>query len=238
MRTGETKMAAFSPDVLDEFLSPDFLAHVCEKFHYGETQIPELRAVAEEMLPLMQKEAFWEWKEIRLEQQEKDSDETVIYENVVMSLGAGLDELQESYSGKGLLSQSYMLEVLASEILLKGYDAYNCYIKENTAWHVAKYHFPGSEEKFPLDMLPHMLREVTKEVTCNAAFCMLPKKSVAFVAELTQDEKVQCEAVCIGCQNTSCQNRIEDGSPEHRRIAFMTDMPLPYGYSRIFGKYH
>ncbi|MCM1253342.1 MAG: hypothetical protein NC321_11015 [Clostridium sp.] len=231
-------MSAFFPDVLDEFLSPDFLANMCEKFHYEETQIPELREVAGEMLPLMRGEAFWERGKIRPDKQEEYQDGASVYENVVMSLGAGLDDLQDSYSGKGLLSQSYMLEVLASELLLKGYDAYNRYIKENTDWHVARYHFPGGEEKFPLDMLPRLLEEAGGKVSCNTAFCMLPKKSVAFVAELTQDEKVQCGAVCIGCQNTRCQNRIEDGSPEHRRIASMTDMPLPYGYSRIFGKYH
>ena len=221
-------MAAFFPDVLDEFLTSDFLEHVREKFHYGETRKAEFQAVAEEMLPLMRKEAFF----LEERQAEKDS---VIYENVVMSLGKALDDLQESYSKKGLLSESYMLEVLASEVLMRGYEAYNRYVSGNTDWHVAKYHFPGSEEAFPIEMLPQLLQKVTLQVTCNDAFCMQPKKSVAFVAELTQDEKVQCQGICVGCHNLHCANRITDDDPVKRRITEMTDMPLTYGYSRIFG---
>ncbi len=221
-------MAAFFPDVLDEFLTSDFLEHVREKFHYGETRKVEFQAVAEEMLPLMRKEAFF----LEERQAEKDS---MIYENVVMSLGKALDDLQESYSKKGLLSESYMLEVLASEVLMKGYEAYNRYVRENTDWHVAKYHFPGSEEAFPIDMLPQLIQNVTLQVTCNDAFCMQPKKSVAFVAELTQDEKVQCQGICVGCHNLHCVNRITDDDPVKRRITEMTDMTLTYGYSRIFG---
>lgn len=202
-------MAAFFPDVLDEFLTSDFLEHVRKKFHYGETQELEFQAVAEEMLPVMCRDAFWEHKEISPENQTDNTDETALaYEKVIMSLGAGLDDLQESYNKKGLLSQSYMLEVLAGELLLKGYDAYNRYVKESTDWHVAKYHFPGNEEKFPLDMLPRLLEEVGGKVRCNAAFCMLPKKSVAFVAEWTQDEKVQCQGICAGCNNISCHTAI------------------------------
>lgn len=221
-------MAVFFPDVLDEFLTSDFLEHVREKFHYGETRKAEFRAVAEEMLPLMRKEAFF----LEERQTEKDS---VIYEIVVMSLGKAMDDLQESYSKKGLLSESYIVEVLASEVLMRGYEAYNRYVRENTDWHVAKYHFPGSEEAFPIDMLPQLLQNVTLQVTCNAAFCMQPKKSVVFVAELTQDEKVQCQGICVGCHNLHCANRITDDDPVKRRITEMTDMPLTYGYSRIFG---
>ncbi|MBD5452821.1 MAG: hypothetical protein HDR30_00645 [Lachnospiraceae bacterium] len=227
-------MAAFFPDVLDEFSTSDFLEHVREKFHYGETRKAEFKAVAEEMLPLMREEAFWEYKEFFMEEQQAEKD-SVIYENVVMSLGKALDDLQESYSKKGLLSESYMLEVLASEVLMKGYEAYNRYVRENTDWHVAKYHFPGSEEAFPIEMLPQLLQKVTLQVTCNDAFCMQPKKSVVFVAELTQDENVYCKGICVGCHNLHCANRITDSDPVKRRITEMTDMPLSYGYSRIFG---
>ena len=221
-------MAVFFPDVLDAFLTSDFLEQVREKFHYGETRKAEFQTVAEEMLPLMRKEAFF----VEERQTEKNG---VIYENVVMSLGNALDDLQESYSKKGLLSESYILEVLASEVLMRGYEAYSCYVRENTGWHVAKYHFPGSEEAFPIDMLPQLLQNVTLQVTCNEAFCMQPKKSVAFVAELTQDEKVQCQVICVGCNQINCFNRIEDNCQVRKRIMKMADMLLTYGYSRIFG---
>lgn len=224
-------MATFFSEVLDGFLSPVFLEKVHKKFHFSETHMAALEKVAKEMLPLMHRDAFWESKEFLMENPRRHS---AFYERVVMSLGEGIDDLQEQYTGEGLLLQSYMLEALASELLLRGYDAYNGYIRENTKLHVARYHFPGSEEAFPIEALPDLLEAVTPRVTCNSAFCMLPKKSVAFLAELTEDAKVQCQGVCIGCGNKTCPNRIEDDCEIRKRIAAMTDMPLPYGYSRIF----
>lgn len=228
-------MAAFFPNVLDKFLSPTFLEGVRKKYHYEETQASEFQVVAEEMLPLMREEAFWE-RRVSLEGNKHQSEEyNMMHEKVVMSLGNGVDRLQEKYSKRELLSQSYMIEVLASELLLQGYAAYNHYIRENTDWHVARYHFLGSEEDFPLEMLPDLLKELTPLITCNSAFCMLPKKSVAFIAELTQDDKVQCRGICVGCNNLNCSNRMEDGGLVHKRLSVMTDMPLTYGYGRIFG---
>lgn len=160
------------------------------------------------------------------------------YERVVISLGPGIDILQEQYGEKGFLSKSYMLEALASELLLESYGAYNRYAAETTDYHVARYHFPESEAAYPLERMPELLAGLTERVSCNAAFCLLPKKSVVFVAELTRDETVQCEGICMGCGNVRCINRIgiTDAFGWRRRMAKMTDMPLNYGYSRIFGK--
>lgn len=229
-------MKAFFPDLLDEFLAPAFLEGVRRKFHYGDIQADEFRAVAKEMLPLMREDAFWERKEYLQPDQYRTGNSDAAYEKVVMSLGKGIDCLQDSYSEKGMLSLSYMVEVLASELLMRGYEAYNRDRKETSNWHVARYHFLGSEEEYPLEMLPQLLGELTAEITCTSAFCMSPKKSVAFIAELTQDEKIHCKGICVGCNNICCPNRVADDSLAHRRIAVMADMPLTYGYSRIFGR--
>lgn len=224
-------MADFFTDLLDGFLNPSFLEKVRDKFHYEETRSSELRAVAEQMFPLIREEAFWE---SNISSLQKSSG--AVYEDVVMSLGAGIDSLQDHYSSQGMLSRSYMLEVLTSELLLQGYGAYNRYIEKNTDRHVARYHFLGSEDSFPLSMLPSLLDITDGRITCNEAFCMLPKKSVAFVAELTQDEKVRCEGVCVGCNRRQCPNRIAGNHPDQGIIARMADLPLTYGYGRIFGK--
>lgn len=216
---------------MDEFISADFLEKTQKKFHFGKEQIAQIRAVAEEMLPLMREESFWTRKAYSLKNRQFDK-ESDGYDCAAMSLGHGVDLLQESYSEKGLLSESYIVEVLAGELLMQGYDAYNRYIAEHTDRHVARYHFPGSEDSFSLEMLPELLKELTQEITCNAAFCMQPKKSVVFVAELTQDETVRCRGICIGCGSTSCPNRVEENDLIRKRMA---DMPLTYGYSRIFG---
>lgn len=225
-------MEHFFPVLLEEFVTPVFLGNVRRKFHFEEEQAEEIRIVAAEMLPILRKEAFWARAAYFPENQSLSKDADSAYECAAMSLGQGVDLLQESYSEKGLLMQSYMIEVLAGELLMRGYDAYNRYISEHTDRHVARYHFPGSEENFPLDMIPWLLRELTPKITCNAAFCMQPKKSVVFIAELTQDESVHCQGICVGCMNAACPNRIEENSLIRKRVA---DMPLTYGYRRIFG---
>ena len=230
-------MAAFFPEVLEAFLTPDFLEGVRRKFHYGDTKTAAFQAVAQEMLPLMREQAFWDSSAFSLEScQPKESADTV-YERVIMSLGGGLDALQEHYSEEGKLSEGYMLEVLASELLLKGYGAYNRYVRENRDRYVARYHFLGSEEAFPLELLPELLEGMAGRIVCNSAFCLIPKKSVVFVSELTQDTKVQCESICVGCHNLQCPNRTEDDSPRGRMLAKMADIPLSYGYSRILGRF-
>lgn len=225
-------MEHFFPALLDEFISADFLEKVRKKFHFEKEQTAQIRGVAEEMLPDMREEAFWIRKASSVERQRLPDASDTAYECAAMSLGRGIDLLQEGYSEKGLLLESYIVEVLAGELLMSGYDAYNRYIAEHTERHVARYHFPGSEDTFPLEMLPELLKDLTQKITCNAAFCMQPKKSVVFVAELTQDENVHCKGICIGCSNTSCPNRVEENDPIRKRMA---DMPLTYGYSRIFG---
>ncbi|MCM1064043.1 MAG: hypothetical protein NC420_06110 [Eubacterium sp.] len=228
-------MAAFFAKTLDGFLTPAFLEQVCKKYHYAEEQLPELQAAAGEMLSLMREEAFWESKMVFPKKPCRTEAPDAEFAYVVMSLGKGIDRLQESYSEKGLLTQSYMIEVLASELLLKGYDAYNRYVRKSTELHVARYYFPGSEEAFPLEMLPKLLGELTRDVACNSAFCMVPKKSVAFVCELTRDENVRCQGICVGCGNLYCPNRVTDDDSVRKRLAGEADMPLTYGYSRIFG---
>ncbi len=225
-------MEAYFPKLLDSFLSMDFIGKVCDKFHYEKDNLRELQTVAGKMLPLMRREACWE---ARAPWVWNDGEKTdAVYESVVMTLGKSLDCLQENYHKEGKLTESYMLEALASELLLQGYKAYNCHIMEAGKYHVARYHFPGSEKSLPLEMLPHILDQFSVQVSCNAAFCMLPKKSVVFLAELTQDEKVRCEGICVGCGNIRCPNRMEENARMEKNI---TDIPLTYGYRAIFGKW-
>lgn len=234
---GDSHMECFFTALLEEFVSSAFLEKVRIKFHFAEEQTAAIGKVAKEMLPVLRKEAFWvsaayKWKECPHLAGNTETVYETTYEKVAMSLGNGVDLLQESYSQTGLLLQSYIVETLSGELLMRGYDAYNRYIAAHTDRHVARYHFPGSEDSFPLEMLPELLKNLTQEITCNAAYCMIPKKSVVFISELTQDETVHCQGICAGCGNMTCPNRVEENSLIRKR---MTDMPLTYGYSRIFG---
>lgn len=229
-------MAEFFPDLLDEFPGTEFLEKVCMKFHYEKERMEELRKVAEKMQPLIRRDGLWERRKSAPGYSLKPQTADAVYEEVVMSLGKGIDDLQEDFHGKGMLSESYMLEVLAGELLLAGYGAYNREVIEKGNRHVAGYHFPGSEEELPLKMVPELLHAFHSPVTCNEAFCLIPKKSVVFLAELTCDSAIQCESICTGCQNTHCPNRVEDDPLRGHMLTRMADMPLTYGYSRILGR--
>lgn len=239
-------MAQFFGELLDAFSDKTFLEKVCKKYHYGGEQLQELAAVAAEMLPLMRTEACWERIACGAAERRVQTGGEIslicppVIEPVIMTLGAGVDTLQESYLKRGLLSEGYMIESLASELLLKGYGAYNRHVAAHTVFHVARYHFPGGEESYPLEQLPRLLEQTSLSVTCNGAYCMQPKKSVVFWAELTTEDTAYCQGICVGCTagsgGKSCPNRIEDGIHLRQVLSGMTDVPLSYGYSRIFGR--
>ncbi len=231
-------MKKFFDGLLNEFTTPAFLRAVLKKYHYGEEQLQELADVAEKMMPYVRSEACWDHG-LLYEAGLADGGEEQQYNcaEVLMTLGKGPDILQERFAVRGRLSECYMVESLASELLLRGYAAYNQYIAEHTALHVARYHFPGSGQEFPLERLKGMLERLALPVKCNEAFCMIPKKSVAFVAELTGDAARSCQGICTGCDSRSCPNRMEEGPQLGRMAARMPDVPLSYGYSRIFGRF-
>ena len=167
---------------------------------------------------------------------------------VGITLGKGIDDLQENYLQDGLLTESYMIEVLSSELLLKSYQAYTKWVADHRELHVARLYFLGSvagesgssekklNDRLQLENLPVLLWELQMPVTCNEAYCMIPKKSVVFYAELTKDAFTKCAGICLGCGRRDCPNRMEEKENFPLRFADMTDRPLSYGYARIFSK--
>lgn len=230
-------MEGFFTDVLDRLTNSNFLEAVQSKYHYQKEQLDELKSVAEQLLPLMRREACWNQGEFSTD---VPGHWQVCAEGpfreVVLTLGESVDLLQEEFLQEGLFSECYMVEALASEMLLQGYAAYNRNVVEHSEFHVARYYFPGSCDEFPLELLKGVLDRLKMPVRCNEAFCMIPKKSVAFVAELTRDEVRRCQGICVGCNSSNCPNRIEEGMHQSRAITNMADKLLNYGYSKIFGR--
>lgn len=198
-------MAAFFCQVWGQILTPDFLNRVRQKYHFEEANFIELYTVAKQMLPWIRQEAFWDRKEYHIQEPSRP-----MYECVVMTLGPGIDALQESYSDSGLLLKSYMVEVLACEILQDGYQAYEQFLKKTTGLHVAGYHFPGSEAAFPLELSADLIKDYAPHILCNSAFCITPMKSVVFLAELTQERLPHDSRICFTCTDKHCPYRIKN----------------------------
>lgn len=202
----------------------EFLETVCRKAHYELQDIELLGTVLDAVLESMGNASF----------SERNTDQTDI-KAVVMTLGSGVDALQEEYLKKGELSEAYMVEVLGSEILLRAYGAYNRWVAKQTDFVVERYFFLGDPDRaeYSLEKLPGVLRESGLQVSCTQGYCMVPKKSVAFFAKMSPDRKVICEGICVGCGRQDCPNRMEKNMQE--RGNSMLDRPLTYGYARIFG---
>ncbi len=209
-----------------------FLHSVMKKYHYDPEEYPTLKQLAEQMVPCLETEAGW---------QDRDCEETFpegerSFLAVGITLGKGIDELQENYLQDELLTESYMIEVLSSELLLKSYQAYTEWVAAHRDLYVARLHFLGAEGAPGLENLPTLLLELKLPVACNEAYCMIPKKSVVFYAELTKDVFTKCAGICLGCGRRDCPNRMEEKESFPLRFADMTDRPLSYGYARIFSK--
>ncbi len=216
-----------------------FLESVMSKAHYASEDRELLVDVLGKILDCMEEDAAWGAKDVGAGRAQE----------VVMTLGAGVDKLQEALLAEGKLSEAYMVEVLGSEILLLAYTVFNSWVKEHTDFVVKRYYFLGMGEKaviggadgkekaaevdLRLAALPEMLERSGLSVACTEGYCMVPKKSVAFYAELSKDRAVVCEGVCLGCGRKDCQNRMEAG--ERARGNRVLDRPLTYGYARIFG---
>jgi len=331
-------------EVLARCRRADFLESVMTKAHYGAEDRELLWSVLEKMLACMEKEGCWSEREVGQGEEsaaarqgaenglkERPKENAAIFREVVMTLGNGIDELQEAFLQEGKLTEGYMVEVLGSEILLLAYGAYNEWVKAQGTYVVRRYHFLGTEEgehtgerplgeeerqaaerpqgegesqtverprgekdgqtaehsqregerqtverprgekdgqtaerprgeeerqaaehlrtlegkqlrehvragerpSLSLLALPGMLERSGIGVSCTGGFCMVPKKSVAFYAELSKDASAICEGICVGCGRRDCPNRME--SVKQERGNKTLDHPLTYGYARIFG---
>lgn len=208
---------------LELTVSEDFLDAVMEKFHFWKEDREDFHAVGRRVENAVRKEAgFW---------YEKQGEAAL----AVLTLGAGVDMLQEQYTQAGLLTECYMAETIAGELMKDACRAFNRFVERHTGEHVARYRFFGGQEPGVRDygrqepggqagagradgepvsggpgleeMSAVLHRLGVTQVQCNRACCLIPKKSVVFLAELTADETVRCEGICAGCGRVDCPNR-------------------------------
>lgn len=118
----------------------------------------------------------------------------------VLTLGEGVDRLQDRYRERENMTAAYMAEVISNEILMKSYEAYDRMLAETTDYRVKEFHFPGSEEAYPLSDIGKILDMLYAPVQCLKSFCMVPRKSVVFYAELTREKGNACRSVCQTCE--------------------------------------
>lgn len=216
-------------DLIDKCTGSGFIDELCRKYHYPDEEKKPLAGVALKMKETMLCEAAFSYRMA-------DPGGAVPYASVVITLGGGIDRLQEVYSEAFMLSECYMAEVIAGELLLRSYSICNERIRECFGMNVSRYLFIGSMPGHEISEIPDILGKSGIDVTCNKAFCMVPKKSVAFHALLTPDENVVCEGICVGCGREDCPNRMEEDESRFGRVSDLAGVAFNYGYARIFGR--
>jgi hypothetical protein len=197
-------------ELLERIADKAFFEELCAKYHYPVMELDTLLETASAIRDCMLKDAAFSYK----------GSERI---SAVITLGEGIDRLQEEYTLKGMLSESYMAEVISGEILMASYMVLNRLIYTKTGLYVKRYIFPGSTPECSVEEVERLVEDCGLNVSINSSFCMIPKKSVAFYALLTDDDRAVCEGICMGCNRTDCPNRAGEEA-------------FNYGFARIFGR--
>ena len=204
------KIAPFE-QLLSRCQQADFIEEAARKNGYGREDLPELSRIAGEVVRESGRKGSFTSK---LLQEEAEGKRPVTVS--VLTLGEGVDRLQDRYRERENMTAAYMAEVISNEILMKSYEAYDRMLAENTDYRVKEFHFPGSEEAYPLSDIGKILDMLDAPVQCLKSFCMVPRKSVVFYAELTKEKGNACRSVCQTCEKRSCLYRREENRKEEQ----------------------
>ncbi len=200
---------------LDCSFGGEDLQALIRKYHFEDRDFTSLEAMERALRPLLQAKAHYVWKK---------QDEMITYEEyaaVFLTLGDGVDALQDLYLGRECVSEAYMLECLASELLMKAYEECVEYLQKESGKWAVKIDFLG--DSYPLKLMQELYKEFPKmEITYNEQFVLSPKKSVVFLLPVSMKKTQENPGhICANCKNKVCMYRTEAANT--------------YGYQRIFG---
>ncbi len=201
-----------------------FISKIITKYHFNEEQRKELMQVYDDMMQVVSPYAVYRINQWITGVKQIDDNQAAL---VVITLGKGVDMLQDSYSQEGKLDNSYMVECMANEILLDMYDEFNSNYTKIHRRYVTGYTFVG--EEIPLTKMRELIAKVQEkegdnlQLKANEYGVITPSKSVLFYAMLSDNPMHACKGVCQCCGNKACDYRSKS-----------REKNLNYGYQRIF----
>lgn len=182
-----------------------FLSH----YHFQEQEEALLRTLAEQLYQRTDAAVYFAPK--------SPQEETRLA--VLVTLGAGVDEVQEEYTTAGHLLEAYMIECIAMELLKNAYEQAAEIIYDHYGSWMNGFDFLG--DRIPLEKMEEMFRILEpEEISYNQAYMLTPKKTAAFYTTLTDSRTAAFCDLCSACSHTRCVHRKGN---------------LTYGYQRIFG---
>lgn len=224
-----------------------FIEHVMRKYHFSAEEKSIMMQVYEKVRAHMAPYAAYRVNTRMRGIPLIDAEQSVL---VAMTLGEGVDHLQEYYEKEHALLESYMVECVANELLLQMYSDFNLGYPKFHRRYVKRYVFVGDD--IPLASMQGLLQEIygrlpaeigqENDVTANEYGVLLPSKSVVFFALLSEDPRQKCQGICLNCGNQECENRMQEQrqihqrrEPEEQQRTVEPEQQLNYGYQRIFG---
>lgn len=195
---------------LEPYIEESAYAKMISRYHFRRSDEAQIRALTDRLLsvaePLLYHASCTPEEQFRLA--------------VLVTLGDGIDELQRACTEEGRLSESYMIECIAMELLGNAYEQSAEKLYEHYGLWINGFDFLG--DKAPIEEMGKLFDILKpREVSYNQAYMITPKKTVAFYTTLTKKRQETYCNQCESCRNTRCA---------HRRAH------LTYGYQQIFGR--
>ncbi len=179
------------------------LQNMMERFHFEKQDYPVLKALYQELLSQVDAKCFFHIY--------KEGDLPAIpyqrYAVVLVTLSGQTDDYIHSKTNNGSLSEAYMADCLALELLAQSYSLTADHIHQVTGLWANACQFPGNE--YPISMTAALLKCFPDiPVRANKAGVMVPAKSVVYITQLTQEKPARdCSHICKDCRNHSCASR-------------------------------
>lgn len=137
---------------------------------------------------------------------------------VIVTLGSGVDGLQDRYMLRERLTEGYMVECVSMELLRLAYEQAAEHIHERLRKWMSGFAFVG--DQIPYEHMEEIFGCLApQEVSYNEAYMLSPKKTVVFLTNLCDERADSYCHICEDCTNLTCPNR-----------------NLTYGFQRIFGE--
>lgn len=195
---------------LKPYIAEDAYAQILSRYHFEKGNEGQIRALTDRLLSVAVPALYY--GPLDAEEQRRLA--------VLVTLGAGVDELQDAYMQEGRLGESYMVECIAMELLGNAYEQSAERIHDRYGLWLGRFDFLGSSS--PIEEMQRLFAILEpQDVSYNQAYMLTPKKTVAFYADLKEKRQESYCNQCDSCRNTKCA---------HRKAH------LTYGYQQIFGK--
>ena len=183
----------------------NFITNIISKYHFDEAAREQIIDIYSQIKECAKPYAVYRINQKATGIRMIDDSQAAI---VAMTLGAGVDELQEEYSLAGCLDEAYMIDCISNELLIHMYEEFNREYGRYHRRYIKKYIFVGDE--IPLTDNPKLLEQINtnkNEITANEYGVLTPTKSVIFYALLSDNPNEKCQRICANCNNYNCDNK-------------------------------